>query len=491
MAIRKSDISYLLMAIFVSAVVALAAGSEDSIVRLFVILGIFGIALIIGIFLKPSLGAFVLIVAIFTNISSQITDQGYPGVIQPIVMIVFAGIFAHYIYTGRRLSGHTKTAGIELWLFLYFLVVILSFLVASYKLRAMTRILDMAKDFVIIYCIIFALQTPTEWKRASWVIIITTAILCLLGVYQVATGNYDQTFFGLASVRFDQVLDSVTRPRLGGPINAPNLWGQVLVAVLPLIIYRIVDEPRRIIKFISVLIMGLIFFAILNTYSRGAYLALLIVLGFIFLERKLNPLIILASLGLFLSIILFAPTDYVSRFETLLSLSPASDNGIYQDSSLRGRSSEILAGQRMFLEHPLLGVGVGNYENNYQKYAQEIGIEVRLEERQAHSLYVQILAETGLLGAITFGGFVLTLMVGLYRARQNTREIDNAQSKSWRLWMISIQFSVISYLTTSLFLHGAYIRYFWVLVALAITGIQLTKNIRNNSNLPDAYEGQF
>ena len=184
------------------------------------------------------------------------------------------------------------------------------------------------------------------------------------------------------------------------------------------IIRKIVNVIIEIPNF-PFIMMGVILFEILNTYSRGAYLALIIVLLLIFFELKLNPLFLLASIGFGFLFLFVAPTDYLERFESLSVLSPTDEYGIYEDSALRGRSSEILTGLEMFLDKPILGVGAGNYENNYQKYAQDIGIELRLEERQPHSLYVQILSETGILGCAMFAGLVLTLMIGLNNARKS------------------------------------------------------------------------
>ena len=475
---RKTDLLYLVIAIILSITIAILIGVENKIIKQYVIFGVLGVILVFLIFLRPSTGAYVLIISVFTNISRHVSELGFPGINKPLVLIVIAGILANYIYYTRRFGSRGKTSQIELFILAYFAVIILSYIPASYKYRTIERVQAMAKDIIIIYCIIFALQKPINWKKSIWVIIITLTLLSSLGLYQVMTGNVETKFLGLAAVSINEVIDGVYRPRLGGPINAPNLWGQVLVSVLVLIAYRIVDERRVWIKGVSIIMMGVILFEILNTYSRGAYLALIIVLLLIFFELKLNPLFLLASIGFGLLFLFVAPTDYLERFESLLVLSPTDEYGIYEDSALRGRSSEILTGLEMFLDKPILGVGAGNYENNYQKYAQDIGIELRLEERQPHSLYVQILSETGILGCAMFAGLVLTLMIGLNNARKSIAELEAA--KSWGMLITSIQFAIISYLITSLFLHGAYIRYFWIFIALAISCIRLTEKIVRN-----------
>jgi O-antigen ligase len=171
------------------------------------------------------------------------------------------------------------------------------------------------------------------------------------------------------------------------------------------------------------------------------------------------------------------PASYRARFVSLFVVT--SDNGIYQDTSLRGRSSEMLTGLAMFAEHPILGVGAGNYKPNYQRYAQLVGIEFRAEARDAHSLYVQILAETGILGIAAFLGLVYFLFEALNRTCQDIRRSPHLAD--WLPWISALRFAILSYLLTSIFLHNAYIRYLWILVAMALTGIQITYNLLMNT----------
>lgn len=435
--------------------------------------------MVMAIVIKPSLGASILIIAIFTNISSLLTNRGYPGLIKPLVVVVFAAIMVRNYYTGQAPKNRAKTARIEMFLIFYLVAVAISYLVASDKARALDAILDLVKDIGIIYAVLFALRKPSDWKQVIWVIILTTAIVSLFGVYQVFTGNYAQNFFGLAAHKVDG-----SNIRLGGPIREPNMWGQVVLAVIPLIIFRIIHEPRKITKLFGVGILGILLIELFNTYSRGAYLGLVVItllIMFVF-EKNFNFKLALVSLGAVLLIFSLLPSSYIERFASLASLSPATENGIYQDSSFRGRSSELLTGLSIVARNPILGVGAGNYPNNYQKYSQEIGIELRSEERDAHSLYLQIAAETGILGLFSFLGIVGSLLVGLSKAVKSIEHLP--QYQTWFPWINALMVAILGYLVAAFFLHGAYIRYFWILISLAITAIQLTDELHKNAKYP-------
>jgi len=433
-----------------------------------------GVALIILI--QPSVGASILAITIFSNISDLLTNRGYTGFLKPLVVLVFGAILIRNIYVRQIPLDRPRLSQIETFLLSFFVIMAASFFVATDKSKASRTIIDMGKDILIIYCFLFSVRNFSVWKGIVWVVILTTCGLCLLGLYQEVTGNYSQTFFGLASVQNEKVFSASLTPRQSGPINAPNMWGQILIAVMPLVLYRVLHEKNRWTKLLAIGISGIVLVAILNTYSRGAYLGLFVVIALIVIEKRPNLMGLIASMGLVIIVIMNLPPTYVERFQSLSFLTPGSENGIYQDASFRGRGSEMLTGLYMFEFHPLLGVGAGNYSTNYLKFAQLVGLEFRAEQREPHSLYIQFLAETGILGLTAFIGVLYFLFIALNRAK---KLISHSPRDLYLLpWVNSIQVSITGYLTASFFLHGAYIRYFWILVALAITAIQLTDEIQ-------------
>ncbi|MDO8752699.1 MAG: O-antigen ligase family protein, partial [Anaerolineales bacterium] len=451
---------------------AVVIGNPDNQIGLYGAAALLGIGLVMAIYIKPSLGAEILIIAVFTNISRTLTDSGLPGVIKPLVAIVAVAILMRNINAGSMLGGRKKTGGIEFFLILFFIITVISYVAADNKARAIEVIVDLGKDIVIIYCIFAVLRNPQTWKRSAWIIITATAFLCLLGGYQVISGNYDQEFFGLAQV-IDDVGESSTTARIAGPIKEPNIWAQIVVAVVPLVLFRIIYEPRTRTKLLAVGILGILLFEVLNSYSRGAYLALAIIFVLVALGQRLHPLIWFAGLAAVVLALPFLPASYTERFLTLSLLSPTNPTAIYQEDSFRSRSSEMLTGFNMFIQNPLLGVGAGNYPNNYQKYTADLGLEWRSGERQPHSLYSQILAETGIVGGIAFIGFAFLLLTSLSRTRQSIENL--AEYQSWEPWISAIQLTIIGYLISSIFLHGEYLRFFWIFTALALSAIQLTE----------------
>lgn len=462
--VLKRDYPYIIAAIFLSVLAAASAVNPSESIGTYAFLGLIGVGVIMAIMINPSLGANILFITIFTNVSSELTNMGLPGVNKPLVAIVFVAVMVRSYYVGQLPLYRPKTSRIEMALVVYFLVVTASFLVASDRDLTMERILDLGKDILIIYCILFCIRRFKEWKDAFFLIVITTTILSLLGIYQVATGNYSQTFFGFASVDLDL--------RLGGPINEPNMWGQVIVAVMPFTIFGFMHSASVRQKFIYAGSFIVLFIELLNTYSRGGYLSFFVVILIIMIfYARLRLSFVLSVIAIVILVFPLIPQQYVERFQSLFLLSSNNQSGIYEEASFRGRTSEYLTGITMLSEHPLLGVGAANYPVNYQKYAQIIGLEVRSENREAHSLYIEILAETGIIGFIAFAGVIFFLFRGLANAKTQVHNLK--YFSEWETYISAVQVSLIGYLFATIFLHGAYIRYFWMLTALAITLIQI------------------
>lgn len=467
--VLKKDYPYILLAVVTSALVATVVFDPGDSVGTFALLGLFGIGVVMAIIINPSLGANVLIIAIFSNLSAQLTDNGYPGIIKPLVAVVFGSILVRNYYIGQIPTNRPKTQRIEIFLLLYLVAVTASYLTATDKDLTMERVVDFAKDIVILYCVLFCLRNFQEWKNAITVIIVVMVALCLLGVYQMATGDFEQNFFGFSHVDVDD--------RLSGPINEPNMWGQVIVLALPFVIFGFLRSNLSG-KIIYASIFALFSFELLNTYSRGGYLAFFLILFLImFFFTKINLFFIGTVVGILILALPFVPPAYAERFETLSLITANPGTGIYQEGSFRGRTSELIAGWEMFKDYPILGIGAANYAINYQKYAQIVGIETRTEQREAHSLYVEIMAETGILGILTFLGFLFALFRGLSNIKLSLRRTRYFAEAS--TYISAIQVSLISYLFASIFLHGAFLRYFWILSALAIALIQILYELIN------------
>jgi len=109
---------------------------------------------------------------------------------------------------------------------------------------------------------------------------------------------------------------------------------------------------------------------------------------------------------------------------------------LWERNSGKTRSWDWWVGWEMFVDSPVVGVGLGNYKLNFLTYKPDFLSTPRGEAydfyiaraAQAHNDYVQVLAELGLLGAITLFGFVATLVWSFWcrvrRTRDEEKQLD-------------------------------------------------------------------
>ena len=112
----------------------------------------------------------------------------------------------------------------------------------------------------------------------------------------------------------------------------------------------------------------------------------------------------------------------------------------------------------MFDDAPLFGVGAGNFGRHYARYANEVGSSAPQyddpgDRQYPHSLFVELAAENGLAGLLSFGIAMAIAFTTLTR------------TKTMSPLRIGILVALAGYLVSSLFLHSAYQRYLWLLLA--------------------------
>lgn len=322
-----------------------------------------------------------------------------------------------------------------------------------------------------------AVRTTHILNRVVWILILAGSLLGALSVYQELTHSYANDFGGFAQVDrletgggFNIAPESdekVLRPRLGGPLGSENRYAQILAVLLPLALLRVFREPSKRLRVVaaggSLLITG----GILLTFSRGAAVALAATLVLMVLFREIRVRHFALLLAVLTAFVLFVVPDYVVRLSSLegataspLSSEPSSD----VDSAILGRQTENRAAWQTFLDHPLVGVGPGVYFREYSReYANRLGLRYLGSERRAHSLYLELAADTGMLGLAAFFGMVGVTMIYLYRSARLWRPHDPQRA----MLASSFLFALVAYLTTAAFLHLSYQRYFWVLLGLA------------------------
>lgn len=338
-----------------------------------------------------------------------------------------------------------------------------------------------------------AVRSTRTLNRVLWVLIIAGSLLGAISIYQELTHTYANNYGGLAQVdRVDSgggfniapqdSEEKILRPRLGGPLGSENRYAQIMVVLMPLALIRVFRERSRRLRLLAAGASLLILGGLLLTFSRGAAVGLGATLVLMVLLREIRLRQIVLLLAVVTAVVALAIPDYVTRLSSLQGVTGISttDESGYPDRAVLGRATENLAAWYTFLDNPLVGVGPGVYFREYsQEYANRLGLRYLESNRRGHSLYLEMAADTGLIGLGAFLAMVLTAVAYLYRNARYWRERDRERS----MLASSFLFALLAYLATAVFLHLSYQRYFWVLLALGSSTIWALENERRSEAL--------
>lgn len=416
-------------------------------------------------------GLLALVFMVYTRASDVLVEfHGAPSILKPYIALMIVAIFVKW-FIDRRISGGWGRAAILIGA--YGIVVFSSLLYASDFAYAWGAVLNFLKDGIIAVVIAILMQSGKTFEGVIWTLLAVGIFIGTISAFQGLTGTYDNDFGGFGRVGFQNIIGETDGNRLSGPVGDPNFYAQAMLVLIPIALNRFLKEDRWFLKLLGGWAFVVTSLAVVFSYSRGAAVAAAIMLLFGVLHTPPRMSDVLIGILLVVLIVGFIPNPYLARLTTLTDVF-GGRQGVLSDVSYRGRASEVIAAWLMFLDHPILGVGVENYPVYYQDYSRKLGLDPRIEERQAHSLYLQVAAETGLAGILVFGTLLVSMMTGMLNA-WNILKIKKFHKYAGMV--LSVATGIVGYLGAALFIHAAYPRYFWLLAGIALAIPRVTKNI--------------
>ena len=198
--------------------------------------------------------------------------------------------------------------------------------------------------------------------------------------------------------------DLIGRPmyadgRITGPFTDLH-QGIILATVLPFICYYFFGLKKFWIAIVCMLAVGLL---MVLSGSRGyLYIFMLLILGMI-IHQKLS----LKNSALVLSLPFIVAIASYGMSTNLVKMKIQHSEAIAQKSHstfdkynavLSSRLNIWETGAHMFLANPINGVGAKNFKKAYPQYVSRADDPFAEGKAHAHNVYVELLAETGLIG---------------------------------------------------------------------------------------------
>ena len=212
--------------------------------------------------------------------------------------------------------------------------------------------------------------------------------------------------------------------RIFGSFGHPNFYGAFLAGLIPLAVAVVLQARLSThLRWIALSALALAVPALVLSYARGAIIGL--IAGAVIWLGILRPRTAIAIVVVtIVAAIVFAPASLKERFDPGASGSDVTLRSDIWNSALA-----------IYGERPLLGTGVNNFPLAYQELpsttanaAQRrlLHNDMLLVPPHPQSIYLQALAEQGIIGLLALLAFCIAVLVVLHRASRVRDRVERA-----------------------------------------------------------------
>jgi putative inorganic carbon (HCO3(-)) transporter len=256
-------------------------------------------------------------------------------------------------------------------------------------------------------------------KRAVLVFIISSLLTTGVGLYEMATGEafFKETPRG--GIVAGRMVGGLIRTVYGGAARVQGLYSDAGFHAHAMVIFFGLTLPwlfygasKKIKIFTGILLISYVM-NIIGTGARVGWVSLgCAFLIFLILLRHKHKYI-LGMICIILVILIFLALSLIPQLPTFVRFEYTKDKSF----SWRMDTNELAL--EMVRDHPILGVGTGNYFTEYHNYLSAKPRLSRYYMGALHNSYLQIWAENGTIGLLIFLSFLLIVFIGLIRAYLN------------------------------------------------------------------------
>jgi O-antigen ligase len=253
--------------------------------------------------------------------------------------------------------------------------------------------------------------------------------------------------------------------RLQGATNDPNYLAAAIVPAIMLAAGLAARRGRPVVRLGLAAVIAVLALGLAATESRGGFLAAIVVLVGALVVWRGRRLAIAA-----LAVLLVATAG------AWFSMSPGSWQRITDMADGgSGRSDIWQVASRVVEAHPIAGVGLGQFPVVSPDYVNRPGaidrVDLLIDKHiLVHNAYLQLWAETGIIGLALFLAVAWASLAAAWRA---ARWFEEAGDEDMTALARAVFLAILGSLTASIFLSNVDDRRLWVLLALgpALLGI--------------------
>jgi putative inorganic carbon (HCO3(-)) transporter len=322
---------------------------------------------------------------------------------------LFAGVVVYRVSHGKDLREWLWSGWLTRAVLGYFAVAIASVSFNPVTLDAQRELMRLASYVCFYYVITDWIQTPQDTRTVLKVLMASTIAVALFGLYQVMIGGYSAVYDVLYPIQEEIRQIPPWEERITSFFEHYNGLAAYINLVAPFCLVFALRGTDQALRTLSKWCLALASVALLLTQSRGgllAYVAMLMVNAYLLApDRKTR----VRRLALVLVVCLLAAAVAGLFFQRL---------GEIDDYTAVSRLAIWGGAFTVFARSPVVGAGFGNLR-------PLMGGLLGLPEGwmgDAHNLYLELLAESGLVGLMAFAVLIICALRAARRCVRQSRD---------------------------------------------------------------------
>jgi O-antigen ligase len=313
---------------------------------------------------------------------------------------------------------------------------------------SLSLLLDLfIKSLAIFWLIANIVGTPARFRAVTLTLVIASVPLAAVAIMHFVSGdiapggNYQQ---------YKRIIG------YNAPLTQnPNDLALTLNLLLPFSVAHLIRARGALVRSILTGVVLLLVLAIVLTFSRAGFLALITMLALYLWKVSRSPQRHWALVVVLLALVVvpFLPGSYVDRIGTITSMQTD------RSGSSQARWDGMVAATRLALRHPLLGVGAGMNILALNETRGPLWKEV-------HNVYLEYGADLGLPGLFLFLALFWSCWSATRRTQRTAAGVPGLEDLFQ--YAVAVEVSLAAFAVAGMFHPVGYHFYFYIIAGLAV-----------------------
>ncbi len=402
------------------------------------------------------MGILLLLLELF-NLQTRLFEFYLTGFHIPMVISAMLGVGLLFVLSSQSWNVSKRTTALIVAGFIWLSI---TTVLSTWRSNSLTELSGYVFLALVGVAIIAMIDTPGRFVM----------ILTVIGL-----------FYGCTAL-MSFILARPDAPRLElwrGTYSDPNLYALTVLTGVP-IMWWLMSSGNLLTRFSASLLSLVMFWVLLRTGSRGAFVSLGVILALVvFYASPMRKILLVAGLmiGVFAASLtlstyakkrLFTMFDSSVSEEEMVTMNEQERVAVQGDvGSSESRWQLLVDSLEITARHPIFGVGPGNFGNErWQMHLARIGRNIAAQT--THNTYTQFSSETGLLGLVIFLAQILDAFRNLKMIRKWNSQDGYRPSAILMSAAHYLRFVLVALCVGMLFLSLAYNSPFCIIIGLIL-----------------------